>query len=261
MLKSLVGDRNFYKNLIKLALPIMIQNGITNFVSMLDNIMIGAVGTASMTGVAVANQLFFVFNLCIFGAVSGAGIFGAQYFGSGDHEGVRSAFRFKLWFCGIITLCGWEKHQNVEGMERVREQNRLRKQKQRAKEKALQPCHVTVTECHATEEDIEEEEETEEEKEYHSFTQAREEEWDEECAPDDRRKLMGGALGRNVVFLPDAQMEDLLNRLSLDEFDYYVSLVAENEVAGKHYKKKTHYQAILDMVKADRKVKGGKYGN
>lgn len=84
----------------------MIQNGITNFVSMLDNIMIGAVGTASMTGVAVANQLFFVFNLCIFGAVSGAGIFGAQYFGSGDHEGVRSAFRFKLWFCGIITLCG-----------------------------------------------------------------------------------------------------------------------------------------------------------
>lgn len=84
----------------------MVQNGITNFVSMLDNIMIGAVGTASMTGVAVANQLFFVFNLCIFGAVSGAGIFGAQYFGSGDHEGVRSAFRFKLWFCGIITLCG-----------------------------------------------------------------------------------------------------------------------------------------------------------
>ena len=162
---------------------------------------------------------------------------------------------------GIITLCGWETHQNVEGMERVREQNRLRKQKQRAKEKALQPCHVTVTECHATEEDIEEEEETEEEKEYHSFTQAREVEWDEECAPDDRRKLMGGALGRNVVFLSDAQMEDLLNRLSLDEFDYYVSLVAENELAGKHYKKKTHYQAILDMVKADRKVKGGKYGN
>lgn len=160
---------------------------------------------------------------------------------------------------GIITLCGWEKHQNVEGMERVREQTKKRVQKHRAK-KALD-CNVTETLRNATEEDIEEEEETEEEKEYHSFTQAREEEWDEECAPDDRRKLMGGALGRNVVFLSDAQMEDLLNRLSLDEFDYYVSLVAENELAGKHYKKKTHYQAILDMVKADRKVKGGKYGN
>lgn len=106
MVKNLIGDRNFYKNLIKLTIPIMIQNGITNFVSMLDNIMIGAVGTAPMTGVSIANQLFFVFNLCIFGAVSGAGIFGAQYFGSGDHEGVRNAFRFKMLFCGAIAIAG-----------------------------------------------------------------------------------------------------------------------------------------------------------
>ena len=104
MLKTLVGDRNFYKNLIRLTLPIMIQNGITNFVNMLDNIMIGAVGTAPMTGVAIANQLFFVFNLCIFGAVSGAGIFGTQFFGSGDHDGVRHTFRFKLIFCSLITF-------------------------------------------------------------------------------------------------------------------------------------------------------------
>ncbi|MBP1556390.1 MAG: MATE family efflux transporter, partial [Oscillospiraceae bacterium] len=81
MLKNLIGDRAFYKRLLALMLPIMVQNGITNFVNMLDNIMIGAVGTAQMTGVAVANQLFFVFNLCVFGAVSGAGIFGAQFFG------------------------------------------------------------------------------------------------------------------------------------------------------------------------------------
>lgn len=104
MIKNLIGDRAFYKRLIALMLPIMVQNGITNFVSMLDNIMIGAVGTAQMTGVAVANQLFFVFNLCIFGAVSGAGIFGAQYFGKKDYDGVRYTFRFKLIFCGIITL-------------------------------------------------------------------------------------------------------------------------------------------------------------
>jgi len=72
VLKRLVGDKAFYKRLIVLMLPIMIQNGITNFVNMLDNIMIGAVGTNEMTGVAVTNQLLFVFNLCIFGAVSGA---------------------------------------------------------------------------------------------------------------------------------------------------------------------------------------------
>lgn len=106
MWKALIGDRAFYKRLIVLMLPIMVQNGVTNFVNMLDNIMIGAVGTAQMTGVAVANQLLFVFNLCIFGAVSGAGIFGTQFFGSGDHEGVRHTFRFKFLFCGLITIIG-----------------------------------------------------------------------------------------------------------------------------------------------------------
>ncbi len=103
---EILGSRSFYSRLIKLALPMMIQNGITNFVNMLDNIMIGAVGTAPMTGVAIANQLFFVFNLCIFGAVAGAGIFGAQFFGSGDREGVGCCFRFKLLFCGSLTALG-----------------------------------------------------------------------------------------------------------------------------------------------------------
>ncbi len=106
MLSKLFGDRNFYKRLFGLALPIMIQNGITNFVNMLDNIMIGQVGTVEMNGVAVANQLFFVFNLCIFGAVSGAGIFGAQFFGKGDHKGLRDTFRFKLLFCCLLTAAG-----------------------------------------------------------------------------------------------------------------------------------------------------------
>ena len=71
MLRKYVGDRAFYRRALALALPIMVQNGITNFVSMLDNVMVGQVGTVQMTGVAVANQLIFVFNLCIFGAVSG----------------------------------------------------------------------------------------------------------------------------------------------------------------------------------------------
>lgn len=106
MLKNLVGDKAFYKHLLALMLPIMIQNGITNFVNMLDNIMIGTVGTAQMTGVSITNQLFFIFNLCIFGAVSGAGIFGAQYFGKQDYEGVRYTFRFKLLFSGLLTLMG-----------------------------------------------------------------------------------------------------------------------------------------------------------
>ncbi len=106
MFKRLIADKSFYKRLILLMLPIMVQNGITNFVNMLDNIMIGAVGTNEMTGVAVTNQLLFVFNLCIFGAVSGAGIFGAQFFGSNDHEGVRNSFRFKLLFGTGLAIAG-----------------------------------------------------------------------------------------------------------------------------------------------------------
>lgn len=95
-LRSFIGDKKFYKYVLAIMLPIMIQTGITNFVNMLDNVMIGTLGGNETTGVAVANQLIFVFNLCIFGAVSGAGIFGAQFFGKGDHEGLRQTLRFKL---------------------------------------------------------------------------------------------------------------------------------------------------------------------
>ena len=63
----------------------------------------------------------------------------------------------------IISVSNWEKHQNIDGMDKIRAQNRLRKQKQREKEKALPCCHVTVTQCHATdkEEDIDKEEDKE----------------------------------------------------------------------------------------------------
>lgn len=103
---KLIGNKQFYKKVLYITIPIMIQNGITNFVNMLDNIMVGQVGTEQMSGVAIVNQLMFVFNLCIFGAVAGAGIFGAQFYGSGDHEGVRHAFRFKLYSCLLISALG-----------------------------------------------------------------------------------------------------------------------------------------------------------
>ena len=86
-------DKKFYWHALYIAVPIMIQNGITNFVGMLDNIMVGQVGTAQMSGVAIINQILFVFNLAIFGGVSGIGIYTAQYVGKGDREGIRVTFR------------------------------------------------------------------------------------------------------------------------------------------------------------------------
>lgn len=91
---------------LAVAVPIMIQNGITNFVSLLDNIMVGQIGTEQMSGVAIVNQLVFVFNICIFGGVSGAGIFTAQYHGCKDHDGVRNTFRLKLLICFAATVVG-----------------------------------------------------------------------------------------------------------------------------------------------------------
>lgn len=98
------GDADFYKMVFAVAVPIMIQNGITNFVNMLDNIMIGQIGTESMTGVSIVNQILIVYNLCIFGAVSGAGIFTAQYYGQKNTDGIRHTVRFKLLTGMAITV-------------------------------------------------------------------------------------------------------------------------------------------------------------
>ncbi len=106
MFRKLIGDKAFYRRVLWITIPILLQNFITNFVSMLDNVMIGQVSDAEMSGVSVSNQLFFVFNLCIFGAISGAGIFGAQFHGNGNTEGVRDTFRFKLIFTTLLTLLG-----------------------------------------------------------------------------------------------------------------------------------------------------------
>ena len=106
MLREFIGDRAFYRRLMLVAVPIIVQYAITNFVSLLDNIMVGQVGTLSMSGVAIVNQLLFVFNLCVFGAASGAGLYTAQFHGNEDPEGVRYTFRFKILSGTIIGIAG-----------------------------------------------------------------------------------------------------------------------------------------------------------
>ncbi len=95
-LKRYIGDKAFYKAVLTIAVPMMIQTGINNFVSLLDNLMIGRLGTNSLSGVAIANQIIFVYYLLIFGATAGVGIFTAQYQGIGNVDGVRDTFRMKV---------------------------------------------------------------------------------------------------------------------------------------------------------------------
>lgn len=101
-----IGSKEFYRGTLTIALPIMIQNGISNFVNLLDNLMIGRVGTNALSGVAIANQLVFIYYLVIFGATAGVGIFTAQYYGMKNNEGIRHTFRFKLIINTVMTfLC------------------------------------------------------------------------------------------------------------------------------------------------------------
>ncbi len=106
LIKRFIGNRAFYRTVLGVSVPIMIQQGITNFVSLLDNIMVGRLGTESMSGVSIVNQFVFIFNLLIFGAISAAGIFTAQYHGLGDVEGERHTFRLKLLINLVAAALG-----------------------------------------------------------------------------------------------------------------------------------------------------------
>lgn len=173
---------------------------------------------------------------------------------------------------GFICLSSWEKYQNVDRLAEIREQNRLRKQKQRAMSRN---SHVTVTEdvtpCHAVEE--EREEDKEEDKEFHSFVLSREEidiidkrikeqgfegedaiAYGKKVAKELRLTTLHGTLGQGKLMMSDEQFNDLLSRLSWEEFHKYIGIVVDCENKGKRYKKKTHYQAILDMARKDRKI-------
>ena len=104
--ENYIGDRKFWRMIAVIALPLVIQQGVTNLVSLLDNIMVGALGEISLSGVSIINQLFMVFNLTLFGILSGASIFGAQFYGVLDWKGMRDTFRFRIVFGTAVTVLG-----------------------------------------------------------------------------------------------------------------------------------------------------------
>lgn len=106
MINYIRSGAPYFRRMLTVAIPIMIQSGVTNFVNMLDNIMIGQVGTLEMSGVSIVNQIMIVFNLCIFGAMSGVGIFTAQFYGKKDNRGIRNTIQFKFIFSLLLTAAG-----------------------------------------------------------------------------------------------------------------------------------------------------------
>ncbi len=186
---------------------------------------------------------------------------------------------------GFINVLGWEEYQNTDKLAEIREQNRERKRLQRQRQREALPdvsrdSHVTVTPDVTGRHAIEEEKEEDEEKELHSFTLFAENEDEkaleeyvqgkldesglegrdaEEYARELREKLqlknVGGTLGQGILRMSDEQFDDLCTKLSFDELHRYINIVVECEKNGKPYTRKTHYQAILDMVNKDRRIK------
>ena len=160
------------------------------------------------------------------------------------------------------TIANWEKHQNVDKMDEIREYNKLKKRESRAKKKLLESVNDNVNDMSMTCQPCQDiEEERDEEKESHSFILAKKTEdentWEEttdEFGASSRLEYLRGSLGEGIVMMSDEQFGDLCEKLSVDELHKYIGIIKECELKGKKYKNKTHYQAILDMVKKDRGV-------
>lgn len=155
---------------------------------------------------------------------------------------------------GFISVIGWEEYQNTDKLAEIRAKDRERKRLKKAQARGELPESTEIPrKFHGNSTDvpsIEEEKEEDKEKEIHSFNLSDSEK--------DRVSLqyLGGTLGKGVVLLSEEQRNDLLDKLSIDEFNKYVEIVADCELKGKKYKNKSHYQAILDMVAKDRKAQG-----
>lgn len=182
---------------------------------------------------------------------------------------------------GFFTIAGWEEYQNADKLAEMRAKDRERKRLKRAQAKALlgesKDVHGQSTDSPSLEED--KEEEKDKEKEFHSFihsdvsedekaleeyVQDRVDEsgfegsdaeyYREELQENLKIRYMQGTLGQGILRMSNEQFNDLCTRLSFDELHRYIDIVVECEKNGQHFTKKTHYQAILDMVAKDRRL-------
>ncbi len=108
MAENLQNDKSkqsiFYSTLLKLAIPIVIQNLITSSINMLDTVMIGRLGEVEIAAVGIANQYFFLFNLLITGLTSGAGIFISQYWGQKDKKNIQKTLGLSFISSIILSI-------------------------------------------------------------------------------------------------------------------------------------------------------------
>ncbi len=94
--KNIFEDRKFIKKIVAIAIPIAIQALLNTILNLVDNLMIGSLGESSIAAVGLANKVFFVFTLLLFGVVSGSSILTAQYWGKRDINNIRKVLGSSL---------------------------------------------------------------------------------------------------------------------------------------------------------------------
>jgi len=99
---AVIGDKRFFRKLTVIALPVALQGFLNTAINMADTVMVGSLGETSLAAVGLANKVFFVFTLLIFGIVSGSGILAAQYWGNKDIMNIRKVLGLAL----ILGLSG-----------------------------------------------------------------------------------------------------------------------------------------------------------
>lgn len=102
MFNLLGGDRHFYRTLMRLALPVVLQNVIMTSLNLVDTVMVGQLGEASIAAVALGNQIFFLLSLFLFGVSSGSSVFVAQFWGKKDVASIRKVLGLSL-LCSVTV--------------------------------------------------------------------------------------------------------------------------------------------------------------
>ena len=159
---------------------------------------------------------------------------------------------------GVITIPNWGKHQSLDQLESKKEYMRNYMKEYREKQKVLtegKPLCKTNSKTNVSRAEKEKEEDKEKDKEYHSFIHAQEQN-DVFSSDASKMEYMQGTLSEGYVLMSQEQFNDLCDKLSLDELHKYFAVIVECEKNGKRYRKKSHYQAILEMAKKDRKIIG-----
>jgi putative MATE family efflux protein len=103
-MKKILADRTFYKRVLLVTFPIILQQLLTSSVQLADNLMVGTLGELAIGSVSVVNQMYFVVIIVTFGAMGGAGIYSAQYFGSKQYDQLKQTFRFKLLIAFFLSI-------------------------------------------------------------------------------------------------------------------------------------------------------------